>query len=211
MSTESKIQLSRQPDDRYTSKDNDQFSALTTRCQQQSPLSTNFDDKQRRKAGHHFDYSPNDDAVFEKLMPISSRRPGSGGRASKISPHSIKSKVSSGYTHADHENFSALMSFEENRIGHIAGSCEPQNCEPTDTHDFSYTDQDQLNFEKLIPQNNHREINQKTFDSGNQDFPKNNTDRNVGTIKIIEYDKPKSGKLKLKDRPNEAIKIRYFD
>jgi hypothetical protein len=200
-----------QPGDPYTAQDVDQFSALVSQCQQQSPTFIDRDENKQNEALRHFDYSPNDDDAFEKLMDMDSRGHDDDNEETKKVQHFTKEKTRDGYTNTDHENFSALMSFDECSVGHIVGNRELENRTSTDKRDFSYTDQDQLNFERLIPTNDQGDVNHGNFISEAQDNPSSTTDRDVGVIKIVEFNKPKSNKSRTKDRPNENIKIRFFD
>ena len=207
MTPESKKQLTMQPDDQYTSQDVDQFSALISKCQQQSSVAINSDESKRSEASRHFDYTTNDDVAFDKLIQMHNGGHGEDNEDSKRVQYFTKVKTRDGYSNTDHENFTALMSFDAN----VAGNIESHNRTSIDKRDFSYTDQDQRNFARLNPLNHEVEGNHVSIVSEAQDILSGTSDRDVGVIKIIEYDKLKQNRLKPKDRPDENIKIRFFD
>ena len=193
-------------DDQYTSEDADQFARLIESCDQQSTIAISVDKNQHDRSARDFIYSTNDDAEFKKLRNGLGKRQSDGPESTKNTQHYAKAQTIDGYTHTDQAQFSSLMSFGENSY-RTTTSEKPVKI---DDRKFSYSEQDQLCFEQLTPRTEKEEVDQN-IRSTTEDLFLGSDDRDVGVIKIIEYDKIKAEKVKKEDRPNENVKIRFFD
>ena len=98
------------------------------------------------------------------------------------------------------------MSFTNNDADDTVSDKPPS----ADTKNFIYSEQDQLRFEQLALLSRQEESDTVSSIS-EEDHLAGRTDRDVGVIKIVEYDKLKADRSNRKGRANENIKIRFFD
>ena len=206
MTSESKKPSNLHSDDLYTAEDANQFTKLIQSCDRNSTILISTDEEHHSSVTRAFRYSSNDDDVFKKLCDGLGKRQSRDEGNAINTRHYDKVETVDGYTSTDQENFSSLMSFSENNIG----STTSEKSAETDDRNFSYSDQDQLCFEQLMPRNE-QEGTHSDITSNKEESLVGTNDRDVGVIKIIEYDKIKSNKVKKEDRPNENVKIRFFD
>ncbi|MFT5113611.1 MAG: hypothetical protein ACI8P9_002942 [Parasphingorhabdus sp.] len=146
-----------------------------------------------------FSYTADDTRQFEKIMPTDHRAP-------TISRHKDKVLNASGYSNNDNSQFEALMAFDNGVLEAPWRSlAKPLPLSESLPHSVEYSEQDLLAFDKLSTD---ATISDGTI-AAQVEEPVTNRDRDVGPIKIIDYDKLPGTQPRRNSHGN--LKIKYFD
>ncbi len=200
--------------DLYSDQDRAQFNALSDGISNLTPLISSQFRPLESDDSRQFSYSHSDQEAFNKLLHSNEGKNSLGTTTVQRFP-----KVGTGdrYTNRDTANFETLMKFD----GSSSFGSGPDQSNTTQserqTGNFTYTETDLLAFENLKStgsmddSDNNAKQPELAGISNQLLVSKNSTDRDVGPIKIIEYNKQGSAPATARDRANENIKIRFYD
>ena len=135
-------------------------------------------------------YSARDLQAFDSLLP---------GRSSR--QRAAAPTLSRPYSESDHRLFEDLMAFDKRRTAAAA----PDSSGAASA--FQYAPEDLVAFERLSPDGpeDRRDI------AASGAAPAGRRDKDVGHIKIVDFDKERSRQKESRRRGSMNIKIRYFD
>lgn len=149
-----------------------------------------------------FEYSDADAREFDRLMDQLS---GYRGLGRAVKPRS-RTAAGGGYTEGDDRLFSELMSADRFPTQAAPRERRPAERRP-DESNVQYAQRDVDAFGKIMSGS------LSTEDGGSEGGRerRSRTDRDVGTIRIVDFDKERARARATRKRGNENIKIRYFD
>ncbi len=153
-----------------------------------------------------FPYTGSDILEFQKLM-ASSNAPGNMRNTGPLSSGKVSNNTS--YTEDDNHFFDALGSFDW-RAGPNAGttsSANPPKRQAPTPDTVKYSRQDLEIFARLMP----GAAGSREYATSKPDAAPIHIDRDVGHIRIVDYDKQRLADSKRKNRPHIDMKIHYFD
>ena len=185
----------------YRDQDAQQFEVLNEQIQSRQSHSNRRQSRQAKPLHHRSSYSESDVAQFEQILPgvitADEQQP-------PISDKKINRGYKSVYKQSDDDQFQALMRFNDTQsTDHNAKPALANN----DDRSFSYSEQDLRTFNQLRIGNPDKKAN--TSDTFSQTPARH--ERDVGPIKIMEFD-GKTTKARERTRQgNVNIKVRYFD
>ena len=187
---------------KYTPRDAEQFTKLVALTQIRSNPYAAGDDQPETSPSSAFDYTEGDQRAFEKLMTSLDRHNGTRRSSGRRNP---KGAGSSGYSESDNRLFNEMMAFDRHRPATSLENAAREQGPAVGA--VRYSQQDLRAFAKLMPDEptdgEHRADEEKLSRTGR--------DRDVGHIRIVDFDKEHAGEREGRRRGNPNIKIRYFD
>ena len=147
-------------------------------------------------------HTPGDTEQFEKLMAPFERHEGTHPSAEHGNQNVARKTA---YSESDDRLFDGLMAFDRLRLAaRLESPVREQR--PAETA-VPYTRQDLQAFAELVPD----EPRGENALAAEGRRPQSKPDRDVGLIRIIDFDKELTREKKSRERGNLNIKIRYFD
>ena len=147
-------------------------------------------------------HTPGDTEQFEKLMASFERHEGTRPSAEHGNQNAARKTA---YSESDDRLFDGLMAFDHHRLAATPES--PVREQRPAENAVQYTRQDLQAFAELMPDEPPGE--DRLAAEGRR--PQSKPDRDVGLIRIIDFDKERAREKKSRKRGNLNIKIRYFD
>jgi hypothetical protein len=147
-------------------------------------------------------HTPGDTEQFEKLMTSFERHEGTRPSAEHSNQNAARKTA---YSESDDRLFDGLMAFDHHRPAATPES--PVRERRPAENAVQYTRQDLQAFAELVPDEPPGE--DRPAAEGRR--PQSKPDRDVGPIRIIDFDKKRAREKKSRERGNLNIKIRYFD
>ena len=147
-------------------------------------------------------HTPGDTEQFEKLMTSFERPEGTRPLAE---PGNRNAARKTAYSESDDRLFDGLMAFDHHRLAATPES--PAREKRPAKHTIQHTRQDLQAFAELMPDEPPGE--DRLAAEGRR--PQSKPDRDVGLIRIIDFDKERAREKKSREQGNLNIKIRYFD
>ena len=185
----------------YRDQDAQQFEALNEKIQSKQSHSSHRQSRQEKPVHHRFTYSESDAAQFQKILPDADS---ADKQEIPITDKKIYNGFGSAYKQSDNAQFQALMNFNDNKpLDHDAKSALTNN----DDRSFSYSELDLQTFNQLTVGNPDKKASTSDISSRTP----TRQERDVGPIKIMEFDGKKSKARKRTRQGNVNIKVRYFD
>ncbi len=150
------------------------------------------------------DYTQSDARAFDSLMAeLDGVRSGHHGQTA----NQRGSGQSYGYTNADNALFSEFMSADRFPVTNFAPNTDPVVAPDNGASAFRFTDRDDEEFQKILSGTSAR-----SKPDGNLSPDHSwRRDRDVGPLRIIDFDEEHSRARENKQRGNLNIKVRYFD
>lgn len=149
-----------------------------------------------------FEYSDADAREFDRLMD---RLSGYRGPGRSVKPHS-RTAAGGGYTDGDDRLFSDLMSADRFPAPAAPDERPPAERDPKAGY-VRYSRQDMDAFQKIMQRSSSEETDRSEGAKGQPA----RADRDVGNIRIVDFDEERARTRESRRRGNVNIKIRYFD
>lgn len=195
----------------YTPDDIRQFEYLTGFADLNAPLGSLFNLSSENAVDaisdggpvvENFEYTDGDAQAFDRLME---RLNDTKTQFRKVKPRSV-----SGYTEEDDRLFSALTATIIRQSESVLDE-QRQASETRMESVFHYTDQDDENFRKLMPISSDSIAGQGGAGQEENNVRPTRKDRDVGVIRVIDFDKQNTRGERAERRSDVNMKIRYFD
>lgn len=186
----------------YRDQDAQQFDALNQQINSRQPYTshneTEVEATVEQANDHRFTYSENDAAHFQKILPkVKSTKQTKKSREEGTHKNGFENT----YKQSDDEQFHALMNFTDSQS---TSTNTTRAISTIDERSFAYSEQDRKAFNQLTP-------GDKASTSEAAPQTANHAERDVGHIKIMEFDGKKDKARSTPRQSNLNIKVRYFD
>ena len=185
----------------YRDQDAQQFEALNEQIKYRQSHTSRSERKKKKPVHHHFSYSESDVAQFQTILPDVNS---ADRQETLMSDEKTNSGFTGAYKQSDNDQFQALMNFNDNQSrGHDAKPAFTNN----DDRSFSYSELDLQTFSQLEHPGLANKANTSDIFSQTPSRP----ERDVGPIKIMQFDGKSNKARKTSRQSNRNIKVRYFD
>ena len=186
----------------YTPSDTEKFEKLTELTQVRGGLYAASEDPPETSEPKAYQYTENDAREFQKLMAFVDRNKGARRSPGQSKPSAAGN---SGYSASDNRLFDEMMAFDHQRAA-ITATPTAREQRPAASA-VQYSRQDLQAFAKLLPD----ELPGEDRRAGDGKRPRSRPDRDVGHIKIVDFDSEHAREKESRRRGNPNIKVRYFD
>lgn len=189
----------------YTPQDASHFESLNDAVRASAgPLRLGQASVDQAPQSSAFDYTESDDLAFDRLMQDL------GGSRNRHQGQTASQRLAGqgfGYTEQDDKAFSELASAERFPANAADVTTGPATISSGGESAFQFTDQDDQAFRKIMTGT---PLAPEHDDTANFDRP-SREDRDVGPIRIVDFDKENARARESAGRGNTNIKVRYFD
>ncbi len=188
----------------YHDQDEEQFEALNQQIKSGRSYSrsgetdTGAETADPKANDHRSTYNESDAALFQAILPkVKSTKRAKKPRIEVPNKNGFEST----YKQSDDEQFQALMNFTDSQPTNANSKLALSNI---NDRSFAYSEQDIKAFNQLT-------LDDQTSSSSAPAQSTTRADRDVGPIKIMEFDDKKGKARRTPRQSNLNIKVRYFD